>query len=140
MFKWLIGGELGKPPELYDEFKWGDPAPTTKQYGYARSLGVQLKHGMSRSDVSDAIDYALNDQKPATKSQLREITKMHGILPREVSAAEANDVIEFLSGHTYRCPHCREDVCCADDTSCSLCRKSLREVKIPIVLPKRPKK
>lgn len=121
----------------YEDVAWGEPPPTVRQFGFAKSLGVEFSDGMTKRHVSEAIDRALNDQQAPTKVQLDEIAAMHGVLPREISRAEADDVIEFLSGYGFRCPACREDVCCAGDDTCPLCGASLENVRIPVILSKR---
>ena len=52
----------------YSDFRFGDPAPTRKQFGYARSLGVRIVDGMTKEEVSIAIDTAL----PPTADDLKE--------------------------------------------------------------------
>jgi hypothetical protein len=120
----------------YDDFKWGDPPPSRKQFGYAMHLSAELRHGMTRWTVSDAIDEAIERHRsgePATKKQLQTIKEFHGVLPRAVTRGEANQVIEFLEGYSLPCPFCGVEVC-ADDKSCCACNKSLRNMKIPIKL------
>lgn len=43
----------------YEDFRFGDPLPTRKQFGYAMRLEVPIKNGMTKWDVSEAIDRAL---------------------------------------------------------------------------------
>ncbi len=43
----------------YDDFKWGDPPPSRKQFGYAMHLGAEVRHGMSKWMLRDAIDEAI---------------------------------------------------------------------------------
>lgn len=68
----VIGARLAKPPRTtsqtprqptglhYDDFRFGDPPPTPKQFGYAMHLEVRIRNGMNKWDVSDAIDEALS--------------------------------------------------------------------------------
>jgi hypothetical protein len=51
------------PPRKYEAYRWGDPPPTTKQFGYAMHLGIRLRNGMTKWDVSRAIDCVL-EQTP----------------------------------------------------------------------------
>ncbi|QDT57264.1 hypothetical protein Pan44_53320 [Caulifigura coniformis] len=50
----------------FEEYQWGEPPPSKKQFGYAVSLGVQLRDGMTKSAVSDAID-----ERKAAAEELR---------------------------------------------------------------------
>jgi hypothetical protein len=120
----------------YEDFEWGDPPPSRKQFGYAMSLGGELRHGMTKWIVSDIIDEAIEEQRSseaATKEQLRTIQKYHGVLPRAVTRGEARDIIEFLEGYTLPCPFCKIEVW-ATDNRCCACNRSLRPMRIPIKL------
>ncbi|MFV0444911.1 MAG: hypothetical protein ACK5Q5_15165 [Planctomycetaceae bacterium] len=52
----------------YDSFRWGDPPPTKKQFGFAVRSGLPLRDGMTSVDVSDGLD-ALS--APGRKAQRR---------------------------------------------------------------------
>jgi len=120
----------------YEDFKWSDPPPSRKQFGYAMSLGAQLRHGMSKWMVSDAIDEAIERQgagEPAAKEQLRTIKKYHGVLPRAVTRGEAQRIIDFLEDYALPCPFCGIQVMATDDACCA-CGRSLRAMRIPIKL------
>ena len=118
----------------YEQFRWGNPPPTKKQFGYAISLGVELQHGMTK----DSISRAIGDLKPATADQLEMIANLHGKLPRKISETEADDVIAFLSDHDYACPFCGEMILAGNASECCMmCGNSLKKVRIPIQLPKR---
>lgn len=118
------------------QYRWGKPPPTHKQIAYAKDLGVKFVDGMTKLSISDAIDDALADRKPATAEQLREIRQMHGVLPREITQLEAEDVIRVLTETVIQCPHCACK-CQAFEAKCSECNKSLAKVKLPIRLKKR---
>ena len=120
----------------YDTIRWGDPPPSRKQFGYAVQLGAQLRDGMTRWMLSDAIDEAIEkqrDDEPATREQLRTIKEYHGVLPRSVTRGEAKRVIEFLEDHYQPCPFCGIDVFATDEQCCA-CNKNLSRMKIPIEL------
>lgn len=120
----------------FEDFRWGDPPPSRKQFGYAMSLGAQLRHGMNKWMVSDAIDEAIEAQRggePATKEQLRTIREHHGVLPRAVTRGEARRIIEFLEDYALPCPFCGIEVMASDDACCA-CSRSLRAMRIPIKL------
>jgi hypothetical protein len=120
----------------YGDFKWGDPPPSRKQFGYAMHLGADIRHGMTKWMLSDAIDEAIEQQRsgePATKEQLQTIKEYHGVLPRAVTRGEANRVIEFLEDYYLPCPFCGIEVCATDDECCA-CNKKLGRMKIPIKL------
>jgi hypothetical protein len=120
----------------YDDVAFGDPPPSPKQFGYAMSLGVEIKDGMTKWMMRDAIDEAIEHQRdgePANQEQLREIQKMHGALPRAITRGEARRVIEFLEDHTLPCPFCGIPIS-AFDQSCCACNRSLRRMKIPIAI------
>lgn len=60
----LLGAGLkrlrpGPAPRKYHGYRWGEPPPTTKQFGYAMHLGITLRNGMTKWDVSAAIDDVL---------------------------------------------------------------------------------
>jgi len=120
----------------YDDFKWGDPPPSQKQFGYAMHLGAAVRNGMTKWMMSDAIDEAIEQQRsdePATKEQLKTIREYHGVLPRAVTRGEAKRVIEFLEDHSLPCPFCRIQICATDDACCA-CGRSLGKMRIPIKL------
>lgn len=120
----------------YEDFKWGDPPPSRKQFGYAMHLGADVRHGMTKWMLSDAIDEAIEEQRSgeaATKDQLRTIKEYHGVLPRAVTRGEANRVIDFLEDYYLPCPFCGIEVCATDDECCA-CNKKLDRMKIPIKL------
>jgi hypothetical protein len=64
---------------------------------------------------------------------LKTIEDYHGVLPRKVSAEEAQRIIEFLEDHYLPCPFCKIEICATDDECCA-CGKSLRKMRIPIKL------
>ena len=120
----------------YDDFKWGDPPPSRKQFGYAMHLGADIRQGMTKWMLSDAIDQAIEQQRsgePATREQVQTIKEYHGVLPRAVTRGEANRVIEFLEDYYLPCPFCGIEVCATDDDCCA-CNKKLGKMKIPIKL------
>lgn len=138
----LVSGPTTKPSQRphsglhYEDFKWGDPPPSRKQFGYAMHLGAEIRHGMTKWMLSDAIDEAIEQQRsgePATKDQLRTIKEYHGVLPRPVTRGEANRVIAFLEDYYLPCPFCGIEVCATDDECCA-CNKKLGRMKIPIKL------
>ena len=120
----------------YEDFVWGDPPPSRKQFGYAMPLGAEVRDGMTKWMLSDAIDKAIEQQRsdePTTKEQLLTIKKYHGVLPRAVTRGEANRVIEFLEDYYLPCPFCGIEVCATDDVCCA-CNKHLGKLMIPIKL------
>ncbi len=120
----------------YEDFRFGDPPPSRKQFGYAMALGVVVEDGMTKWMLSDAIDEAIESLRaaePATKEQLQTIKSYHGVLPRAVTRGEARQIIEFLEDYTFPCPFCKAEVLATDDECCG-CGKSLRRVRIPIKL------
>lgn len=138
----LVSPSATKPTERshtglhYDDFKWGYPPPSRKQFGYAMHLGAEVRHGMTKWMLSDAIDAAIEQQRsgePPTKEQLEKIKEYHGVLPRAVTRGEANRVIEFLENYYLPCPFCKVEIAATDDVCCA-CNKSLRKMKIPIKL------
>ena len=118
----------------YEDFRWGDPAPTRKQFGFAMSRDVALCDGMTKLDVSDALD-ALDEAEeagqPATKDDLSAIREYHGKLPRKVTQGEAEQIIDALENYNFPCPFCGTEVSAMDD-ECWSCSKSFRRLKIPI--------
>ena len=124
----------GVMSRAYEKFRFGSPPPTRKQFEYAISLGVDIRDGMTKWMVSEAIDQAIEIQRadePASEAQLREIQKYHGVLPRRVTRGEAHRIIEFLEDHTLPCPFCGIEIF-ASDLACCGCNKSLGAMKIPI--------
>jgi hypothetical protein len=120
----------------YDDYNFGDPPPTRKQFGYALHLGIEIRNGMTKWQVSDAIDGAIELQRsndPASKEQLRLIKEYHGVLPRSINHGEANKVIEFLEDYCLPCPFCGVEIFATDDECCA-CNKSMRHLRIPIKL------
>jgi hypothetical protein len=43
----------------YDTHRWGRPAPTLRQFGYATVLGARIRNGMTKRQMSDSIDEAI---------------------------------------------------------------------------------
>lgn len=120
----------------YEDFKWGDPPPSRKQFGYAMHLGANVRHGMTKWMMSDAIDEAIEHQRsgePASKEQLQTIKKYHGVLPQAVTRGDAKRVIELLEDYYLPCPFCGIEVCATDEQCCA-CNKKLHKMKIPIKL------
>lgn len=79
------------------------------------------------------LEKAEEDQEPAESDQLATIREYHGVLPREITYGEAEEVIEFLFHHTLPCPFCGSKIS-EIDTSYYDCRKSLKQLRIPIKL------
>jgi hypothetical protein len=52
----------------YDDFAWGEPAPTEKQYEFAVHLGVGIRDGLTKWELSDLITeaVAIRDGAPIT--------------------------------------------------------------------------
>jgi hypothetical protein len=120
----------------YQDFEWGNPPPSRKQFRYAMSLGAEVRHGMTKWMLSDAIDEAIEQQRsgePATREQLRTIRAYHGVVPRAVTRGEARRIIEFLEDYSLPCRFCGIEVVATDDACCA-CAKSLRAMRIPIKL------
>lgn len=115
----------------YDDFKWGDPPPTTKQFGYTKSLGIQIHDGMTKWTISDEISDATGENEPAEMDQLEIIKEYHGVLPRKITRKEADDIIEFLEDYYLPCPFCNEEICAVDDECCA-CSRKLNKLRIPI--------
>jgi hypothetical protein len=72
------------------------------------------------------------DRAPmATAAQMDRILELHGTLPRQVTAAEAADIVTFLESHKLDCPFCGAK-CKASNMVCGNCRKRLDAVRVPI--------
>lgn len=147
---------LAKWP-AFANLRFGDNPPTARQFAYAVALGVKLKDGVTFKSVSTLIDkakasahrpkkadrpsdeevaviyHAISDRGPTLASMLKTIQEYHGVLPRKVSAEEAQRIIEFLEDHYLPCPFCKIEIC-ATDNECCACGKSLRKMRIPIKL------
>ena len=54
----------------YEDFRWGKPEPTRKQFGFAMSLGVPVKNGMTKWTMSNAIDDALDQRQDDGRARL----------------------------------------------------------------------
>lgn len=127
-----------KTKTKFESFRWGEPPPTRRQFGYAVALGVKLSNGMTKDSVSEAIDQVLADREPATAEQLQMISGLRGELPRQISRSEANAVIEFLEDYDWNCPFCGELIFAGDVSDCcGNCGKNLEKVRVPIELPDR---
>jgi hypothetical protein len=147
---------LAKWP-TFAHLRFGDNPPTARQFAYAVALGVNLKDGVTFDSISKLIDkakasahrpkkadrpsddeveiiyHAISDKGPTLASMLKTIEDYHGVLPRKVSAEEAQRIIEFLEDHYLPCPFCKIEICATDDECCA-CGKSLRKMRIPIKL------
>jgi len=53
-----IIGSKGKSRN-YEDFRFGEYPPSKKQFGYACSLGIEIKDGMTNYDLSDEINKAI---------------------------------------------------------------------------------
>lgn len=119
---------------LFDDVKWGSPPPTRNQFAYGTLLGAQMRNGMTREQMSEAIEEAqerLRKEEAASEDQLKLIAQFHGVLPRQLTHAEADRVIQFLEQHQLPCPFCRNQVFAMDDSCCE-CGKSLQSMRIPL--------
>jgi hypothetical protein len=99
-------------------------------------LGADIRDGMTKWMMSDAIDEAIEQQRssePASKEQLQTIQEYHGVLSREITRGEATRVIKFLQGYYLPCPFCGSHVC-ATDCKCRACGKNLERMRIPITI------
>lgn len=134
----------GKPAQIaargpgtssrFDDFAWGKPRPSRNQFAYAMLLGVRARNGMTKHDMTDAIDEAkqrLSDEEPASEDQLATISEYHGVVSRQLTAAEADRIIDFLEQHSLPCPFCRKEVFAMDDSCCE-CGKSLGSMRIAV--------
>lgn len=118
----------------FEDFAWGRPQPGRNQFAYAALLGVAMRDGMTRNSLSQAMDEAkerLQSEDPASEEQLKTISEFHGVLRRQLTAAEADRVIEFLEQHSLPCPYCRSEVFAMDDSCCE-CGNSLQAMRIPV--------
>lgn len=105
----------------YEDYRWGQPPPSKRQFGYAVSLGVSVKNGMNRFQLSEAIDDVVATKSPATREQLRAIARLGGILPRRISQAEAEAILDVLECDILReCRGCHASVA-PNDLRCSVC-------------------
>lgn len=105
----------------YEDYRWGQPPPSKRQFGYAVSLGVPVKEGMNRFQLSEAIDDVVAAKSPATREQLRAVARLGGILPRKISQAEAEAVLDVLECDILlECRGCRASVA-PHDLRCSMC-------------------
>jgi len=109
-----------KEDRKYEDYRWGEPPPSKRQFGYAVSLGVRLKDGMNRFQVSDAIDRLIAAKSPATREQLQAIRRLGGTLPREITQAEGEAILDLLERVVLKCRHCRAPVA-IDDQECLAC-------------------
>jgi len=147
---------LAKWPE-FANLRFGESPPTARQFAYAVALGAKLKDGVTFESISRLIDkakasdhrpkkvdrpsdeeieiiyHAIAAKGPTLASMLKTIQDYHGVLPRQVSPEEAQQIIEFLEDHYLPCPFCGIEVR-AIDQECSACGKSLRKMRIPIKL------
>ena len=57
LLKNIIGSQ-GKNRK-YEDFRFGEYPPSKKQFGYARSLGIEIKNGMTNYELSRKIDNAV---------------------------------------------------------------------------------
>lgn len=92
--------------------------------------------GMTKQTLSEAIEEAqerLRQEEPASEDQLGLIAQFHGVLPRQLTHAEADRVIQFLEGYRLPCPFCRHELFAMDDSCCE-CGKSLQSMRIPLQL------
>jgi hypothetical protein len=147
---------LAKWP-TFAHLRFGDNPPTARQFAYAVALGVNLKDGVTFDSISkligkakasahrpkkadrpsdeevEIIYHAISDKGPTLASMLKTIEDYHGVLPRKVSAEEAQRIIEFLEDRCLPCPFCGIEIFATDDECCA-CGKSLRKMRIPIKL------
>lgn len=62
-----------KTGRTYESVRWGSPAPSPKQFGYACKLGIPIVDGMDRMTLSSLLDKAEEKRDrdiPPTKKQL----------------------------------------------------------------------
>lgn len=107
--------------------------PTEEQLEDAKELGLKVPRGISRAALDELLEKTEEDQAPAERDQLATIREYHGVLPRDITYGEAEEVIKFLFDHTLPCPFCRSKIH-AIDTSCLDCGKSLKQLQITIKL------
>lgn len=147
--------------EKYPQFAnvhFGKDCPTENQFSYALHLGINVDKKTFKS-ISTAIDKAKASGKqrkpievdvedenvlyqylvansPADSNYMEELKELHADLPRPITNAEAEEIIEFLENHHISCPHCRKqlDSIMFSMESCPFCDGSFRNLKIPIFL------
>ena len=137
---------------------FGKNCPTQNQFSYALHLGVDVNK-KTFSTISTAIDKAkasgrrtqaapvdpddeevlyeyLVSVSPAGKEYMDEIKEYHADLPREITNAEAENILEFLENLKINCPYCNKilDSTLFSLDSCIYCNKSFKGLKIPVYL------
>ena len=147
--------------EKYPQFAdvhFGKDCPTENQFSYALHLGINVDKKTFKS-ISTAIDKAKASGKqrkpievdnededvlyqylvansPASSDYMEELKELHADLPRPITNAEAEEIIEFLENHHINCPYCRKqlDSIMFSMESCPFCDGDFRNLKIPIFL------
>jgi hypothetical protein len=68
---------------------------------------------------------------PACESTMRVMAALHADLPRQVTEAEARQIIDFLNAHIISCPFCKQRIACSEDI-CPCCGRGLEDVRVTI--------
>lgn len=147
--------------QKYPQFEnmcFGKDCPTENQFIYALNLGIDINK-KTFSTISAAIDKAKEENKkkkpvliddtdedllyeylvsksPANDDYIEEIKEYHADLPRKITNAEAEKIIDFLEKHHINCPYCNKllDSTMFSMESCPFCDKSFKNLKIPIFI------
>lgn len=121
------------PHGKFEDYRWGDPPPSKKMFGYACSLGAPIKHGMRKYDVSRAIDLYKDETIPADKTQRAELRKLKIEVPKDLTAGQAERALDLLNRCFFQCPKCKRSFS-PWENKCDSCRADLKTYRVRIVL------
>lgn len=77
----------------YEDYRWGNPAPTVRQFGYACSLGVPFRNGLTKGDLSRLLSEA-EQKQPPNEEQLEDAKELGLKVPRGISKGALDDLLE----------------------------------------------
>ncbi|MBX3448204.1 MAG: hypothetical protein KF777_01520 [Planctomycetaceae bacterium] len=83
----------GPRSRKYEDYRWGKPAPTARQFGYACSLGIPLRNGLTKGDLSRLLSEA-EQKQPPTEEQLEDAKELGLKVPRGISKGALDDLLE----------------------------------------------
>ncbi len=81
----------------YEQFRWGQPAPTPRQFGYACALGIPIVNGLTKDALAKLVN-AAEDQRdgeiPPTKKQIEHAQALRIPVPEGITKKGLRELID----------------------------------------------